>query len=311
MPAEAVHLTSLREALALPNADPGLRTLVTTNNDEARLGAVLIDFPYFQRFPEQVARYVLGFTQRHAPWGARLHEQGPIPALEAMLAQARATRDSGLAALVVGLISHATIDRMLHPLVNALARENGMRRGLSRMSAHMEVEKYQSICFHEIYNGHDFMGTPTLARYINLSLAPALNRHPLGDAYRQAIGQAFSLPLGSRELGAWGRGYRAFTRLISSPFGRTLAPERKKAKARPLYMEGAWGAFPDLLSEAIERSVPVLNAAFHAFSATDADAEQAFASLRAWLPEGTIDGLGQEVELEAPYSPLSFLPTPE
>jgi hypothetical protein len=302
MPAEAVHLTALRESMALPAASGELRALVARNEDAARLGSVLIDFPYFHRFKEQVVRYALGLEQRHSPWGAALHADGPVAAIAALLRRARAARDEGVAALAIGLASHAALDRMIHPLVNALARENGMRRGLSRMSAHMEVEKYQSICFHEVVFGEDAMGTPRLAAYIALGLAPALEGHPLGAAWREALdGTCPTAAAAPVALGSWGRGYRSYTALLGSPLGKTLAPEKKKAWARPLYLSGPWGDFADLIAQAIAGSVPVLERALAAFTATDADADAGLAAFLELLPPGTIDGDGAAVDLAEPY----------
>lgn len=302
MPAEAIHLTALREALASPRIDPALRRLVERESSAARLGAVVVDLPYFQRFPEQVARYAVGLPPAHSPWGVALHECGPIEALVALLVLARRRRDDAVAAFAVGLASHAFLDRALHPLINALGRANGVRRGKTSMSAHMEVEKFQSIIFHERYHGRDYMGTPTLARFIAVPLAPRLATHPIGRALRSALAGSFGAGPSVAELRDWGRGYDHYTALIGSPLGKTIAPESAKERARPIFLAGPWGTFDGLLAEAIRGSIDVMEAAFSVTIAGDGAAESAaLERFRELLGPGTIDAAGDDVDLEKPY----------
>ncbi len=301
MPAEAVHLTALRESLAAPRVSPAARRIAARHDDAARLGAVIIDFPYFDRFPEQVARYAFGIAPRHSPWGLALHARGPIEALAAVLAGARARRDEEAAAFALGVASHCSLDRDIHPLVNALARANGVRRGKTLMSAHMEVEKFQSILFHEELNGCDFMGTPAVTRYVDLGLAPRLRAHPLGAAWRGALASEFGEGPERAALSGWGRGYRDFSRLIGSPVGATIAPPRAKEAARPVFYESGFGRFPDIVARSIARSIPILDAVADVYEASEPDAPAAFARLSALLPPGTIDGAGEGIDLGVPY----------
>ena len=81
MPAEAIHLTACREALSSPRIHPHARKLALRHEDGVRLGAVLVDLPYFDRFPGEVARYLLRRPARPSPWGARLHDEGPVDLL--------------------------------------------------------------------------------------------------------------------------------------------------------------------------------------------------------------------------------------
>jgi len=192
------------------------------------------------------------------------------------------------------------MDRALHPLINALARQNPV--GRDHGSAHREVEKFQSICFHERYFGRDFMGTPSIAHYLALHLAPQLDEpalsRPLLDAFAAAFGHAPT----TGELAGFGRGYRSHTRLLGSPLGRRIAPEADKERARPLYLHGGWGEFAAVLADAVAASVPVINAAGAVLDADPRDEEVAFAALARVLPPGTIDGDGADVTLEAPFT---------
>jgi hypothetical protein len=298
MPAEGVHLTALREALAAPSLDGGVRRRIVRREEGARLGALLVDLPYFDRYVGEVVRYALGLAARPSPWGAQLHDGGAIALFGAVLRLARQRRDETLGAIGLGLASHLAIDRALHPLVNALARRHPHG---DHGSSHREVEKFQSICFHEEYLGRDLMGDPRIARYLTLHHA-----HDLGDpgfaapilaAFRDAFGEAPS----PAELARMGRGYRAHAALLGSPIGRRIAPAAAKERGRPLYLHGGWGAFPAHLEDAIEASVVVLNAAGACLEASDDDAPAAFAALDAVLPPGTIDPAGEDVDLDRPF----------
>ncbi|HVK71987.1 MAG TPA: hypothetical protein VM734_01650 [Kofleriaceae bacterium] len=299
MPAEGIHLTALREALASPRLDADVRRRAVRREEGARLGALLVDLPYFDRYAGEVVRYILGVTARPSRWGMLLHEGGAITLLEGLLAVARQDRDATIGAIALGLASHLAIDRGLHPLVNALARRHPAG---DHGSSHREVEKFHSICFHEQYLGRDLMGEPAIAHYLTLRHAaeladPALAR-PILAAYRRAFGDAPS----PRELTRFGRGYVDHTRLLGSMLGRRIAPEAEKERARPLYMSGPWGDFASHLEAAIEASCDVINAAGAVLDADEHDAPAAFAALARVLPAGTIDPAGDDVDLDRPFA---------
>jgi hypothetical protein len=50
VPAEGIHLTALREAMAAPALDPSLRRRLIRRDDAARFGALVPDLPYFHRY---------------------------------------------------------------------------------------------------------------------------------------------------------------------------------------------------------------------------------------------------------------------
>lgn len=298
MPAEGVHLTALREATAAPALAPAVRRRLVRHDDAARLGAILVDLPYFHRFAEEVVRYVLGIPARPSPWGATLHDGGAVLLLGALLDVARRERDDTIAAIALGVASHCAIDRALHPLVNALARRH--REGASHDAAHREVEKFHSICFHERYLGRDAMGTPAITGYLQIRMISRLEDHHdslLREAWRVALGDAPR----ANELGAMRRGYRAHVRLLGSPLGKTVAPPAAKEAGRAKYLSGGWGAFDGVLEDAIAASIPVLEAAEAVLEATGADVHAARAALAGKLPRGTIDPQGEDVDLERPY----------
>jgi hypothetical protein len=299
MPAEGIHLTALREAMAAPALDAPVRRLLVRRDDAARFGAILPDLPYFHRYAAEVVRYVTGLPARPSPWGAAIHDGGAVALLDRLLVIARRERDDVLGAIALGLASHCAIDRALHPLINALARLH--RGGKNHDASHREVEKFQSICFHEQYLGRDTMGTPGITAYLTIHLAAQLDERPsrlLREAWAGALGDAPD----ARDLAALARGYRQHAWLLGTPLGKRVAPPAAKDEARPRYLRGAWGAFEAHLATAIAESIAIVNAAGAVLEAADRDAAAARSALAALLPAGTIDPQGDALDLARPVA---------
>ncbi|HEX7843106.1 MAG TPA: zinc dependent phospholipase C family protein [Kofleriaceae bacterium] len=300
MPAEAIHLTALREAMASPGLAAPVRRRLVRRDDAARFGALLPDLAYFHRYVAEVIRYVAHVPPRPSPWGAAIHDGGAVALLGSLLAIARRERDDDLAAIALGLASHCAIDRALHPLVNALARANPV--GTSHDAAHREVEKFQSVCFHERYLGRDTMGTPAITAYLTIHLANGLANggDRLGRLLREAWADALGSAPSARELAGFVRGYRAHARLLGTRLGKRIAPPAAKDEARPRYLHGPWGTFESLLEAAIGASVGVLDAAGAVLDASASDLDAARGALAARLPAGTIDPQGAALDLAQP-----------
>jgi hypothetical protein len=301
VPAEGIHLTALREALAAPTLDTSVRRRLIRREDAARLGALIVDLPYFHRFAGEVVRYVVGIPARPSPWGAALHEGGAVALLSELIRVARRDRDEIIAAIALGLASHASMDRALHPLVNSLARQYPV--GGNHDASHREVEKFQSICFHEAYMGRDLMGTPAISSYLTIHLVEQLGEVRLSRQLREAWGAALGSAPGARELSGFGRGYRMHTRLLGSAVGKRIAPASAKDAARPRYLQGAWGHFADALDAAVNASIAVLNATAAALDADDRDFASAHEALQRTLPAGSIDPAGDDRTLTTTFVP--------
>ncbi len=301
MPAEGIHLTALREAMASPALDAPVRRRVVRREDAARFGALLVDLPYFHRFAGEVVRYLTGIPARPSAWGPALHEHGgAVRLLHQLVRIARRDRDETLGAVALGLASHASIDRALHPLVNSLARLH--KAGKNHDASHREVEKFQSICFHEAYMGKDLMGTPAITSYLTIHMAGQLAEPRLSGQLREAWSGALDGAPSARELAGYGRGYRMHTRLLGLAVGKRIAPAAAKEAARPRYLEGAWGNFSAALESAVAASVPVLNAATAALDADDRGDVAAMDALERVLPHGTIDPAGDDATLCARFT---------
>jgi hypothetical protein len=298
VPAEGIHVTAVREATASSALDPALRRRLVRHDDAARFGAILVDLPYFHQYASEVVRYLAKLPSQPSRWGAVLHDGGAVELLLALLDVARREHDDELAAIALGVASHCSIDRALHPLINALARHH--REGANHDAAHREVEKFQSICFHEAYLGSDRMGTPGITGHLRISLMAQLDDRRaslIREAWRIALGEA---PTHDEMLG-FRRGYRAHCRLLGTPLGKRVAPPAAKEAARPKYLHGEWGTFERSLEDAIAASVTVLNGVGAVLEASTADVHAARAHLASLLPRGTIDPQGVEVSLDRLY----------
>ncbi|MBA3393900.1 MAG: zinc dependent phospholipase C family protein [Deltaproteobacteria bacterium] len=299
MPAEGIHLTALREAASSARLDAHVRQRLHRHADAARLGAILVDLPYFHRFTGEVLRYVAGIPARPSHWGAALHDGGAVALLGALIDGARREHDDTLAAIALGLASHCAIDRSLHPLINALAREH--RAGKNHDASHREVEKFQSICFHESYMGRDMMGTSEITSYLAIRLTEELPERVVVlvlEAWRRALGTAPE----PAEFAGYARGYRTHVRLLGSPLGKRLASRAAKDEAKPRYLHGGWGTFAAQLEHAVAASVTVLEAVGAALDASPTDVHAARAALASRLPRGTIDPQGEDVDLAVPFA---------
>ncbi len=298
MPAEGIHLTSLREA-GLRLGISARRCLVQ-EEDAARLGAVLHDLPYFDHYLEAVLRYAAKVPPRSSRWGDVVHERAAVPIVFAVLRAARRARSTRLAAVALGLASHAAIDRQLHPLINALARRHA--DGSTHDAAHREVEKFQSICFHEAYYGADRMGTAAIGRVVQVPMRELFADPLVASAITAAFEESMSAPPSLDVLRQMGRGYEQHTAVIGSPLGLLVAPASEKERARPKFLFGAWGTFAQALERAIEASVEVLERAWAAYEAPDAEADVE-GLLGSILPPGTIDAPGDDTLLDAHFTP--------
>lgn len=290
MPVEAIHLSALQDSLAVTGdamSRPELRNL-------ARLGAVTIDFPYFDRFALGVARYLLKRPTAISQWGNLFHEHRPVGVCKALLRHTRELRQRAstrsaaerVLAFVLGYVSHVAVDRSLHPMVNRLAGVRAQRLGDSALRQHTEVEKFHSVLFHEQRNGFDFMGRKELREHIGVDPHALHRSAELRTAYLSALHETLGAAPRPSLLARWAAGYAQYTWLVSSPFGKTLVPEAVKREVRAEVFEGPDVSFATSYAEAVRCSEQALLAALQ-FCEVGESAESAF---DAQLPEGPIDG---------------------
>jgi hypothetical protein len=287
MPVEAIHISAYVDSLNASRAPAVLRSgeLLALG----RLGSLVIDFPYFERFPLGVLRYVLHQPTAQSTWGEQLHKGNPVQAAESMLERGRELGSMRVQALALGFVSHLAVDRSLHPLVNRMARERARRLGGDPAHHHTEVEKFHSVLFHEERLGFDFMGEAALRAHIEVD-ADAVHRDgellaALDSAFYLATGRA----PGRASFARWSRGYRQYVWLVSSRMGKRIAPAAVRRRVHGELYRGAWGAFSDAYGEAVARSRDAIDAALDWMQAPPSDARRAREAFRCTLPAGPID----------------------
>jgi len=294
MPVEAIHLSGLVDSLASCGAWIR-RATSASHHAAARLGALFVDLPYFDRFSLAVVRYVLRRPQAHSPWGDAFHQKTPI-ALGRLLGEAgrrlagqTATREAGetLTALALGYVSHAALDTAMHPHINELARQRATRTGLHPSQEHHEIEKFQSLLFHEQRFGRDLMGTGKLLAYIDADGQFLGDAGPIGDAVQQALTALHGSAPTRAELRRFARGYKTYVALIGNPFvGPRIGPlEVREAARAEVFTEFD---FPRRFAEAVTKSRQYLEA-FGAYLADGVFDQSAQAALAQLIPEGSID----------------------
>lgn len=294
MPAEAVHLSALADTLS----DASIAVKRITDGPErlsaTRLGAVMVDLPYFDEFALAVLNFLRKRAQKHSPWGDIFHHGTPISVGRRLgeravaLGRSAATKDTGaiLQALALGYMCHAAVDTAMHPMVNRLARARQQTHGGAHSRQHQEVEKFQSILFHEQRFGFDFMGSLHLYRYISVEGSLLGRASLLQSAVREVLHAEHQHSPSAEELRRWVRGYRTYTLLLASPLGKTIAPRADKERERaPLFDDLA---FPRLFAEAVAQSRRWV-AAFTDYLVDGSFDDSARAALAKIIPEGTID----------------------
>lgn len=295
MPAEAIHLSALADSLAA--ADASTRAAAGLDDRERgallRLGAVMIDLPYFDRFALGVARYLLGRPLATSPVGDAFHRQRPVELGKRLLqraAELRAHRASArdgerLLSVALGYFSHVAVDASMHPLVNQLASVRAARLGDRQARQHSEVEKFHSVLFHEERLGYDFMGDARLVDYISVDAHVLLGQGSIAVAFREAISSVHAPQLArERALTRWVRGYAQYVRLLASWFGARVMPPAVKEQVRGEVYDAPFGRFVDHYARAVERSRLAIEAALDYVEAPGRDAR-----FDAVVPEGSID----------------------
>jgi Zinc dependent phospholipase C len=291
MPAEAIHLSALSDSILGSSAEKFLSTKAT--REAAKVGAMFVDLPYFEDFPLVVLKYLLKRPVAVTVWGDRFHDETPIGlGIEFLrgaqkLLEKPSSRTSGewALAMALGYFSHLAVDSAIHPSVNRLARHRALALQDTAARQHSEVEKFQSILYHEERHGFDFMGEPFLAHYIKTQPEPIWSDSEVSAVIFPSLQKVFGRSVAPKTVKNWASGYRQYGALIASALGKTIAPLKQKEQMRPeVYQNKLEGAFTDKFKVAVWRSRRYLDAAL-AFAQHQLSEER----LLQIAPEGSID----------------------
>jgi hypothetical protein len=291
MPAEAIHLSALSDSIVGSSAEKLLRT--KTTREAAKVGAMFVDMPYFESFPLVVIKYLLKRPVAVAAWGDRFHYETPVSLGIAFLRGAQrlleksGSREAGEWSLgmALGYFSHLAVDSAIHPSVNRLAQQRALALQDTTARQHNEVEKFQSILYHEERHGFDFMGEPFLAHYIKTQPEPIWSDSEISSVIFPALQEVFGRAITPKLFKNWSSGYRQYGALISSALGKTIAPPKQKEQMHPeVYQSKSEGAFTEKFKVAVWRSRRYIDAAL-SFVQHQLSEEQ----LLQIAPEGSID----------------------
>lgn len=242
MPATIVHLVGVeRLALAPAGLPAPVAKAVMEDLEYARLGAALLDLPWYRGVGPELARTALGYAAP-VPSALELLHAAPIQVGlrmgEAVARGALVGTEAGLA-LLAGYFLHLSLERSLAAPMQALL---GEARLDDRAALHMRrgVEWVQSLLWLRETLGYDPLGTPEIARRFRVVKRRGYPVRGLGrgiflllrTAYEDVLDRA---PQKS-EVDAWVRGLWLHGRLLGSSLGRSLSlPETVP--------EGTWALY--------------------------------------------------------------------
>jgi hypothetical protein len=291
MPAEAIHLSALSDSIKGSSSEKFLHA--KEMQDAAKTGAMFVDLPYFENFPGVVVKYLLKRPVAVTVWGDRFHYETPVglgieflQGAKKLLAHPNSRRAGDwMLAFTLGYFSHLAVDSAIHPSVNRLAQQRALALQDAAARQHNEVEKFQSILYHEERHGFDFMGEPFLAKYIKTHPEPIWSETEISGTVFPALQRVFGNSIKPTTFKNWARGYTQYGALISSFLGKTIAPSKQKELMRPeVYHNKQEGPFIEKFRVAVWRSRRYLDAAL-SFAQNQLSEER----LLQIAPEGSID----------------------
>lgn len=293
MPGATLHLTHVELLSREPRVDAGLRRAMTRHDPFARLGAVLLDLPFYTNIALMTLRYWRERPAEQRPFAVALHRDRPDllawNLLRRSIEDARLPREQR-AALLAGVMAHMALDMELHPLVNECARRDLARYGGNETHHHRLTEKYHSLFFHRDLWGQDPIGTwDFFARKTVIVERPPFARlgwrRPVygfvSDLLRGFHG---STAPGPRQVARWVRDFRHFAIMVCAPWARRNSRNKGTEENRRRYYHNERFTFMEHWQRAFDRSVKLVNLAHEVFSAGDESA----AAQRSFLAEARI-----------------------
>jgi hypothetical protein len=240
MPSMLLHLTAVERLAADARRLPAqVAKALHEDLEYARFGAALPDLPRFGG--------VLGLLpflpqRARSPYGRRLHGYAPV-ALGLKMAELVATgalvgKEPGLA-FVTGYFAHLCMDRVLHPLVDALSvRHRRPEEDLAQ--AHARIDWAQALFFLRDLHGKDMLGNRHLRSKFQLTKRAGPPARGIGrglyELIRLSTQEVLDQAPPKSEVDAWVRGLYLNGLWLSSPLGqRRGLPSYSPGSYRELY----------------------------------------------------------------------------
>ena len=293
MPGAALHLTHVELLSRDPRVHAGVRRALGREDPFMRLGAVLLDLPFYTNIVPMTLGYWLERPAEDCPFALALHRDRPDLLAWHLLRHAhqdeRLTKDQR-AALVAGVMAHMVLDMELHPLVNWCARRDQARYGGNNSHHHRLTEKYHSLFFHRDTLGQDPIGTRAFFSQKTVIVAPppfvrlGTRRPVYGFISEMLRGFHGAHAPGPRQVARWVRCFRHFAIMVCAPWASVNSRNKGTPQNRRRYYHNPRFSFLDYWERAFERSVALVNMAHELHCGGDFSA----ASQRAFLAEAKI-----------------------
>ncbi len=200
-----LHITIATTALDRAEIPAGLRQQIAAT-DDFRLGAVLVDLPYFEHLLLNGIRLLLKRDVRFNIWGLRLHLHSPTRLCRELF---RRARDLPARAMALGALTHLAVDTLFHEEIERRVSAIGSP---NPNALHKTIEDQVDLHSHRHLLGHPGMGTPYARE--RLRLAP----HPTWTArFSAALLAVYKEAPPAPLLERWLRGLALFGAMHASP----------------------------------------------------------------------------------------------
>jgi len=241
MPALLLHLTvTERLAADARRLPPTVARALQEDLEYARFGAALPDLPRYAGWRGGV----VPFRPRLAPshFARLFHGYAPVAMglkmVELVGMGALVGKEPGLAFLS-GYFSHLCLDRVLHPVVDALAARHREPHESSE-AAHGRIDWLHALFFLRDLHGRDMAGNPYLRSKFQVTKRTGPPTRGVGRGLYELIRVAAQDTLQQApkklEVDAWLRGLFVYGSVLSSPLGRLRAlPAYSNLTYRELY----------------------------------------------------------------------------
>ncbi len=278
MPAPHLHLTFAMLLQEQSGIRAELRAACEREPVYTRLGSIFHDLPYYGNMLLEAIRYGLASAALDEPWAYRMHAVRPGNFVASFI-RAAATSPAPLApderlALVGGLVSHAALDLVMHPLVNYCARRDAAAYGGHESWHHRQAEIHQALYFHQTKLGYDPVATGQLRRWTRVvkrgSLVRARVEAPLTVFMRDAYQGCYGGAPDGRTWSRWVRSFQHFGQVVSNPMAARKTREAlRSGSLRDRYFDNDVFRFMEFYACAERRVTGLANLACDYFSARD------------------------------------------
>jgi hypothetical protein len=278
MPAPHLHLTFGMLVKEQPQIRPALRAACEREPVYTRLGSIFHDLPYYGNMIFEAIRYGLASAALDEPWAYRMHAVRPGHFIASFI-RAAATSPAELGAderlaLVGGLVSHAALDLVMHPLVNYCARRDAAAYGGHESWHHRQAEIHHALYFHQERLGFDPVASGQLRRWTRVvkrgSLVRARVEAPLTEFVRDAYRGCYGGAPDARTWARWVRSFQHFGQVVSNPMAARKTREALRSAAlRDRYFDNDVFRFMEFYACAERRVGELANLAYDYFAAGD------------------------------------------